>query len=139
MAKVRSSKARKKRAWTIFSKYIRTRDCLRTTGFPDQGQCVTCGKFFPIQELQAGHAIGGRFNSILFDEELVNAQCRACNGYGNGKYADYSVWFINKYGKKKWEKKVQLSHQLAPNLDYDEIYEKYKKKYESLVKGTTGY
>jgi hypothetical protein len=116
----------------MFSKYIRLRDCLKTTGFPDQGRCVTCDKYFPYSELQAGHAIAGRNNSILFDEKLVNAQCRGCNGYGNGRYADYSLWFIKEYGQKEWERKVQLSHQVAVDLDYDKLYERYKKKYEKL-------
>jgi len=76
-----TKKGKKQKAWNIFSKYIRTRDCLKTSKFPDCGKCITCGKFFPIQELQAGHAISGSNNSILFDEELVNAQCRGCYGY----------------------------------------------------------
>lgn len=123
----------KAKVWKIFSLYIRTRDCIATTGFSDQGKCVTCGKFFPIKELQAGHAIGGRNNSILFDEQLVNAQCRGCNGYGNGRYADYSLWFIKKYGEKKWEEKVALSHQLAVDLDFEVLYQKYKRKYDKLI------
>lgn len=133
MKSPRKGKGTKAKAWRIFSLYIRTRDCIATTKFPDQGKCVTCGKFFPIQELQAGHAIGGRNNSILFDEQLVNAQCRGCNGYGNGRYADYSLWFIKKYGQEKWEEKVQLSHQLAVDLDFDAIYTKYKSKYDKLI------
>ena len=94
---------------------------------------MTCDKYFPFEELQAGHAISGRNNSILFDEQLVNAQCRGCNGYGNGKYAEYSIWFIKEYGLKKWEEKVRLSRQVKVDLDFDEIYSKYKKKVEKLV------
>lgn len=132
MRKVKKSNGKKK-AWVVFSRYIRARDCLKTTGFLDQGQCVTCGKFFPFSELQAGHAIGGRNNSILFDEQLVNAQCRGCNGYGNGKYAEYSLWFIGEYGVDKWEKKIELSHKIKVDIDYEEVYNKYKRKYEKLI------
>ena len=78
----------KTKAWNMFSKYIRTRDCLATRGTVGEGVCVTCGKRYHFKELQAGHEIGGRNNSILCDEELVNAQCRGCNSYGNGKYAE---------------------------------------------------
>lgn len=133
MPKKKNKSYYKNKAWRMFSKYIRTRDCIKTTGFLDQGKCVTCNKFFPFSELQAGHAIGGRNNSILFDEKLVNAQCRSCNHYGNGKYGDYSVWFINEYGIKEWEKKVELSNKVDVELDYDLIYEKYKEKYEKLL------
>lgn len=124
----------KDKAWKYFSLYIRTRDCIKTSGFSDQGACVTCKNFFPFKELQAGHAIGGRNNSILFDEELVNAQCRGCNGYGNGKYAEYSLWYIGRYGIASWKDKVIASNK-EKKYTTDElvkIAEKYKLKYERL-------
>lgn len=117
----------------MFSKYIRTRDCLATTGRADKGRCVTCGRVFDFKELQAGHAIGGRNNSILFDEELVNAQCRGCNGYGGGKYGEYSVWFIKKYGLERWEEKVRLSKQVGAKIDFDYEYQKFKDKLSELI------
>lgn len=124
----------KERAWSAFSKYIRLRDCIKTTTFKDQGQCVTCGKFFPFKELQAGHAIGGRNNSILFDEQLVNAQCRGCNGYGGGRYGDYSVWYIHTYGLKNWEEKNQLKWEERKYSEEDlvRIEKLYKDKFNKL-------
>ena len=129
-------KRTKDRAWKYFSLYIRARDCKRTTGFTDQGACVTCGKFFPFKELQAGHAIGGRNISILFDEKLVNIQCRGCNGYGNGEYAKYHLWYIDRYGVEDFRKKEELSNQSVKLsvTELDEIAKKYKMKYERLVK-----
>jgi hypothetical protein len=125
----------KNRAWKVFSNYIRTRDCIATTGNLRRGKCVTCNKEFPFEELQAGHAIGGRNNSILFDEELVNAQCRGCNGFGNGKYAEYSLWFINRYGLEKWEEKIRLSKTAVKYTkeDYKKIYEDYRNKLNNLL------
>jgi len=125
----------KEKAWDMFSKYIRTRDCLATTGTIDEGVCVTCGQRFSFKELQAGHAIGQRNNSILFDEELVNAQCGGCNFYRNGEYAKYSVWFIKRYGLKRWEEKVELSKELRKYSKNDliEIREEYKEKLETLM------
>jgi hypothetical protein len=124
----------KSRAWKMFSLYIRTRDCLLTTRRQDTGKCVTCGQVFHFKDLQAGHAIGGRNNSILFDEELVNAQCRSCNLFG-GKYAEYSVWFINKYGLERWQEKVHLKKRsvVLKRDDYIAIFEEYKKKHEDLT------
>lgn len=135
MKKSKSTSYYKNRAWNMFSKYIRTRDCLATTGTIERGRCVTCGKIFDFRDLQAGHCIPGRYKSILFDEELVNAQCRGCNYFGGGKYADYTLWFIKKYGEKYWEEKVELSHQKVKytKVDYQEIYEKYKNKLEKLL------
>jgi len=126
----------KKKTWKAFSDYIRTRDCLLTTRTLERCRCVTCRKEFSYSEIQAGHAIGGRNNSILFDEELVNGQCKGCNGFGNGKYAEYSVWFIKKYGIKEWEEKVELSKQVVQykKSDYMGIYEKYRDELDLLLK-----
>lgn len=73
--KVYSLKKVKAKAWTAFSLYIRTRDCLKATGTPNLGICVTCGKQCDIKQLQAGHFIGGRTNSVLFVEDNCFAQC----------------------------------------------------------------
>lgn len=126
----------KKKAWKAFSDYIRARDSLLTTKSLKRCKCVTCGKEVDYSGIQAGHAIGGRYNSILFDEELVHGQCNGCNGYGNGKYAEYSVWFIRNYGTEKWEEKVALSKQLIQykSSDYIRIEQEYRDKLDLLLK-----
>ncbi len=136
--KIRKLSYYKNKAWKAFSIYIRTRDCLATTKTAENGKCVTCNRVFPFEELQAGHAIGGRNNAILFDEELVNAQCRGCNSYGNGRYAEYSVWFINRYGIEKWEEKVRLSRSVVKyNIPYYIAKEEeYKNKIKLLTSGS---
>ena len=129
----------KKRAWDWFSKYIRMRDCMMTTGFKDRGVCVTCRIEYPFKELQAGHAIGGRNDSILFDEELVNAQCENCNrsacyGGKDGNYPVYHIWFIEKYGMETFKEKVALSHigNKISVVELEEISDKYRMKYNEL-------
>lgn len=111
----------------MFSQYIRTRDCLLTTGTKENGKCVTCGRVYPFKDLQAGHAIGGRCNSILFDEQLVNAQCVSCNLFRYGRQAEYSVWFIEKYGMDCWKEKVALKFK-PMELDFEQKYYEYKEK-----------
>ena len=128
-----SRKGLKRKAWKAFSDYIRLRDSLATTRSKDFCKCVTCGKTVPYPNIQAGHAIGGRNNSILFDEELVNGQCKGCNGYRGGRYGEYSVWFIKKYGMELWEEKVTLSKQVMKNLDLEAIYKEYKEKIKVLT------
>jgi len=125
----------KKKAWDIFSKFIRTRDCLATTGSVDRGVCVTCGIQYPFKKLQAGHALGGRNNSILFDEELVNAQCAGCNGPRGGNYGVYSLWFIKKHGIELWEEKIITSKQsrIYKSTDYEAIYESFKERLKDLT------
>lgn len=86
-------------AWTEFSKFIRTRDCIRTTLTLDRGVCVTCSREYEYKKLQAGHFLAGRTNSILLDEDLVHAQCYGCNMGQNGQYVEYFVWMEHTYGR----------------------------------------
>ncbi len=125
----------KRKAWEAFSQYIRTRDCWKTTKTLNNCKCITCSHIVSFDHIQAGHAIGGRNNSILFDEELVNGQCDVCNGYKNGRYAEYSLWFIENYGLEKWEEKVLLSKQIKQyrESDYIRIYEEYTDKLNELL------
>jgi len=39
-----AAKIKKDYTWPAFSMFIRTRDCLRTTGCASFGLCITCGK-----------------------------------------------------------------------------------------------
>lgn len=96
----KSDKTRsKEKAWKAFSRAIRLRDCLFTTGSTEYGKCCTCGRVFPYGQLQAGHFIAGRNNSILFEPRAVHGQCRGCNLYGHGKQAEYGKFMLEKYGK----------------------------------------
>ena len=130
-------KKAKDKAWNMFSKYIRLRDCLETTGKKDEGVCRTCGKVFPFKKLQAGHAIPGRNNSILCDPEIVFCQCQGCNLWGGGRIQNvYTLFIIEKYGVEFYEKKVRESNQLVKytESDWESIYQHYKELYELLDK-----
>ena len=102
--KVRKKKSDYQKAkaahWKAFSRWIRLRDCLKTTGMPEYGRCVTCGKSFPFKELQAGHFIPGRSNGILFEEQAVHAQCRGCNVFGRGQLSRYTKFMLAEYGQE---------------------------------------
>ena len=110
-------KGLKRKAWDIFSKYIRARD----------KKCVTCNS---TNQLQAGHFW---HNVLDFDEMNVNAQCKQCNTYLSGNLAPYSVYLIRKCGKKKFED-LEKRHYLAmrgekrTDKDYLDLIEKYKAK-----------
>lgn len=88
----------KNKAWDLFSRYIRLRDCLFTTRTKERGRCITCGFEFPFNDLQAGHFVSGRGNSVLFDEECVHAQCRTCNILKGGKTLVYRRKILELYG-----------------------------------------
>lgn len=99
-------KIAKDKAWESFAYYIRIRDSLATTGTISHCVCITC-KERGIDEpkdfshIQAGHAVGGRGNAVLFHEEIVNGQCDYCNnprmGLG-GDYGNYAIALIKRYG-----------------------------------------
>ena len=91
--------ALKKKAWKAFSEYIRTRDCLKTTGLPDYGRCITCSKIVPKTLLQAGHFIPGRHLANLFSEKGTHAQCYNCNINLKGNTLEYRRQIIKLYGE----------------------------------------
>ncbi len=126
-------KGSKKKAWDWFSKYIRLRDAIETTGTSTHFWCPTCGKKLPYEQGQAGHSIGGRGNSILLHEEIVHCQCSGCNAFG-GQYAKYSVFMIEKYGLDAWKEFVILSKQpkTIKEFEWKELSETYKQKFEGL-------
>ena len=96
------SKAKLKTAvWDIFSKYIRMRDCLGTTGSVAYGECFTCDEppQHEFKDLDAGHFISGRHNANLFSEKGCHAQCRRCNRFLHGNQLEYRRQIIRLYGK----------------------------------------
>ena len=60
--------------------------------------CVTCGKVGPWtgQEMDAGHFLGGRSNSILFEPLNIHPQCKYCNRTGGNPQA-YRQFMIGCY------------------------------------------
>lgn len=125
----------KDRAWEWFARYIRTRDCLKTTGTKTHGVCITCGRTVPFAEYQAGHMVEGRKNAVLYDEEIVNGQCQNCNGYGGGEYARYALVMEERHGKQWVLDKLDLKNVTKPMKAYEhrEIAEKYKQKLKELT------
>jgi len=97
--KHKSVRKLKKECWDLFSKYIRMRDCLRTTGCASFGLCITCGKRYHFKLLQAGHFIPGRHNNNLFSEEGTHAQCYNCNINLRGNTLEYRRQIIRLYGE----------------------------------------
>ena len=49
----------KKDLWNVFSIYIRTRDCLRTTGCASWGLCISCGNLTNYSKYDIIHLGGG--------------------------------------------------------------------------------
>ena len=101
MAKRTPLKIAKDSAWSAFSAFIRTRDCLRTSGTLEEGVCISCGRPTPYKGSQAGHFISGRTNAILLDEDLVHLQCYHCNIGLSGNYVEYFVAMEQLYTREE--------------------------------------
>jgi len=134
MAKKLANKEKAK-AWDKFSRFIRIRDCLQTTGLPFVGICVTCGRRFHIRNLQSGHCIPGRSNAKLFDENLTNIQCSYCNEYKHGQRKKYEAVMKKWYGDKEFEQmKIEARKVIQDkDMDFPAIAAKNKEKYEKIM------
>jgi predicted transcriptional regulator len=131
----------KEEAWKAFSTYIRTRDCIRFSGDPELGKCVTCNKALPFKKLQAGHFIQGRGNAVLFDDRLVYTQCVGCNGnppFGKGgNYVEYFLFMLKEgYTPEELEefnnlKKTTVKYQIH---EFIELKEEFKTLTKELLK-----
>lgn len=123
----------KARAWKTFSEWIRRKDA-------DEGGttvCFTCNR--PIHwkyEAQAGHAIGGRRNAVLLDEDIVRPQCYACNAkhIGNGRPEVFVAKLIKAHGMDWWENKLSGARAVVKLTrgDYEGLIEVYKDKLKGL-------
>ncbi|KKM65804.1 hypothetical protein LCGC14_1487500 [marine sediment metagenome] len=128
----------KKKAWGVFSPFIRKRDCLLSTGSPEYGECCTCGEPLPFKELQAGH-FRPKKSGNYFSEKGVHAQCYQCNMYGKnggekGMPLEYYDYLVELYGKKT-ANKLKKENQLIKKytiLDLEELIEYYKTKLEEM-------
>lgn len=82
---------------------------VRYKGSPDKKQnlCVTCHRFFPIQELQAGHFIKRGDLVLKYDETNIYAQCRRCNHYLDGAQDKMAYWIVETYGARELRRLVE--------------------------------
>ena len=134
----RKGSSAKQTAWKNFSDYIRLRDCLKTTGSADYCKCVTCGEIVPYAQIQSGHAISGRTNGILFDEDIVRGQCVRCNCGGGGETQAFKRVLVDEHGEAWYQMKVQARKNSALLTDdqYRLISKYFLTKRKKLQEGT---
>lgn len=127
--KAKSLSSLKKKAWDLLSKCIRGEAC-----FAGYCPCYTCDKVMEFKDAQAGHAIGGRHNSVLFDEEIIRPQCMACNIFKRGNYQIFITKLIEENGFDWWLTKLEQSRQTIKydRLDLEAKIECYKERLRSL-------
>lgn len=121
----------KNKAWKMFSLYYR-QSCCDSYGWV---KCYTCDRTGPWKEFQTGHFVGGRNNSVLFNEECVRIQCVACNIFLHGNYQVYTIRMIQEVGLEKVEELLKLKRQDKKMTyeDYEEVYLNYKTLVEAGI------
>lgn len=124
----------KKKAWKLFSEWIRRKDA------DNEGvvSCVTCSWRGPWKESQAGHFIDGRNNTVLFDERLVHVQDARCNVFLKGNKVAYTAFMMRKFGYTvtQIEEFNNLRHKTRQmkRCDYEALITDYTMKLEELNK-----
>lgn len=115
-----------------FSKYIRLRDCKRTTGFSDSGACVSCGRVYPFEKLQCGHFVKRSCWALRYDERNSYAQCYGCNIAQNGNYREYTLRLIDRFGLEFVQTLQEESSKTRryKTKELEELADEYKRKYE---------
>jgi hypothetical protein len=66
----------------------------------------------PYQELQAGHFIPGRHNSVIYDERNVHPQCYACNVMMHSNPIKYFRFMQQTYGDEVIEELERIDRQM---------------------------
>jgi len=127
-------KKEKDNAWEWFSKYIRLRDCIETTGKIEYGICCTCNQTIVSKGNHAGHFTDGRRMSVLFDEKNCHLQCYRCNMHLNGNKVLYYKFMLNKYGQEIIDELLELNNQIKKYKTFEliELAETYKDRYIEL-------
>jgi len=127
--KKKKIKRAKYKVWKVLSAYIR----IKYADKDGYVTCYTCGKKMYWKKMQAGHAIPGRANDILYDEEIIRPQCRRCNIMQQGNLHIFAVKIMEEKNKQgidglKWFKsKIYNRHSVNYSLkELHELIEKYK-------------
>lgn len=132
-------KIAKDKAWKQFSQWVAYHGAIKTTGTLKQCRCYTCGKLFPSEgkgRIQAGHAMSGRNNSILFSEELVRPQCYGDNVWGAGKQDIFMAKLLEEHGDEKMCRLIREARTLKQFTvdELGEIEQHYRQQIEELKK-----
>ena len=121
----------KNKAWKLVSEYVRRKEA-DAGGFVG---CYTCGA--PLHwklEAQAGHAIPGRHNAVLYDLEIIRPQCYRCNCAMGGRYEVFVAKLIRENGLDWFEEKLVKAREAVKltRSDLEDLINQFKQKLESL-------
>jgi len=125
----------KQKTWNACSKYVRTRDCLKSTGNPEYGRCYTCGAEHHITKLDAGHYLPGRRMATFFDTRGIHIQCTYCNRTLEGNRVTYYKRMLAEYGGAVVEEleRIDKSTRKYTVAELQELEAEFKDKTKKLL------
>ncbi len=128
-------KKEEKKAKEAFSRYVRLRDSMETTGSTAYCKCFTCNEIVSFDQIQCGHFISGRGNSLFFEENNSRGQCPECNTSKGGNPEIYREKMINKYGIEEVERLESLRHVPVKirESEFSEYFFKFREEYKRLL------
>lgn len=128
-------KKHEKNAKVWFSRLVRLKGCLNTTGSRHYGICFTCGANVPFDDLHCGHFVSGRTNALFFEEHNSKIQCAKCNTFLGGNLEVYREKMIEKYGIEEVERLESLRHtvQRITEGEFGIKFIKYKREFLRLT------
>jgi len=120
----------KKRAWRLFSEYIRRKDVMKN----GNTACFTCGFAYPWKSMQAGHWLPGRHNAVLFDERNVHPQCVKCNIFLKGNLIEYTYHMQEVYSPLVLSELRMKNYGLKQfrTVELESLIDIYKRKLSEL-------
>lgn len=115
---------------TIFSIYIRKRDANKN-GYC---KCISCGRIYHWKNMDAGHFVNRKHMSVRYNEQNVNAQCRACNRFDEGNIPAYALNLIKLHGEGViqtllWKKNITRK---ITDFEAETLISKYKEIVKEL-------
>lgn len=127
MAKKKSIKSLKNRAWKYMSLWVR-RSNANEYGIVN---CFTCGSQHMWKDIQGGHFIHGHYKQTFLEQDNVHPQCVQCNKWKSGNLDVYAERLRLKIGDDMMEELRALSKdQWKPSREY---YEEKISYYKGLV------
>lgn len=113
----------KNKTWNLFSRIVR----IIHSNYQGQCKCVTCGRWYPWIELDAGHFVAkNRGGALWFDCHNVHPQCRHCNRYLRGNLIAYTRYMVEHYGMDEVERLEKLAGPFKrTRADYQELIDHY--------------
>ena len=103
--------------------------------------CVTSGMVLPMSKIQAGHFIPRGCYATRWNPTNCNPQSAHDNLYKSGAYIEYSHWYLEKYGREKYEELIATYERHKTGKipafkmnELKEIYNKWLKEGRELEK-----